>query len=60
VAEGLARRATREPDRFFAHLLAARLTPEDPEDCPPAAELPAGLRAELRALAARLDQPPAE
>jgi hypothetical protein len=70
VAEGLARRATGsfdevprprgEPDRLLTWLLAARLTPDDPADCPAAEQLPEDLRAELRALAARLDQPPVE
>jgi hypothetical protein len=62
VAKGLARRATEsedfggEPDRLLTQLLAQRLTPDRPEDCPAAAELPEDLRTKLEELASRLDQ----
>lgn len=65
VAERFARRATNsrfldgEPDRLVSHLLAQRLTPDDPDACPASAGLSEDLRAGLKRLVARLPSPDA-
>ncbi len=64
LAQGIAWRAVHELVSVyrpgFSQRLAQRLTPDDPKDCPPAAELPEDLRARLKTLAERIDQRPLE